>query len=94
MSDWLTLKNKGNDEYKRQNYQSAIAFYTEAIEKNPGEDVLFSNRALCYSNLKKTRKALFDLEKAVSLNPTNVKAIKRLYAINLALGEFGVRILH
>jgi len=31
MSDWEALKEKGNDEYKKQNYNVAIKLYTDAI---------------------------------------------------------------
>ena len=27
-------KNKGNDEFKKQNYQAAIGYYTDAIGKS------------------------------------------------------------
>ncbi len=28
---WLVLKEKGNEEYKKKEYTSAITFYTDAI---------------------------------------------------------------
>lgn len=28
---WETLKEKGNEEYKKKNYQSAISHYSDAI---------------------------------------------------------------
>ena len=33
MSDWETLKEKGNEEFKKKNYNSAINLYTGAIGK-------------------------------------------------------------
>jgi len=33
MSDWENLKEKGNDEYKKQNYQAALRLYSDAIGK-------------------------------------------------------------
>jgi hypothetical protein len=31
---WLTLKEKGNTEFKNKNYEAAIKYYTQAISKN------------------------------------------------------------
>ncbi len=33
-SDWVALKEKGNEEFKKKNYQTAISIYTDAISKN------------------------------------------------------------
>lgn len=33
MSDWEILKEKGNEEYKNKNYNSAINLYSDAIGK-------------------------------------------------------------
>jgi len=33
MSDWEILKEKGNEEFKKKNYNSAINLYTSAIGK-------------------------------------------------------------
>ena len=29
--NWLTLKERGNEEYKKKQYPSAITFYTDGI---------------------------------------------------------------
>jgi hypothetical protein len=31
MSNWQSLKEQGNDEFKKKNYEQAIKYYTEAI---------------------------------------------------------------
>ena len=50
-------KNEGNDEYKKNNFNSAIFFYTEGIKVNcRDEDLnakLYSNRAAAHFNLGK-----------------------------------------
>jgi hypothetical protein len=33
MTDWETLKEKGNQEYKDKKYHSAISLYSDAIGK-------------------------------------------------------------
>ena len=48
-------KNEGNDEYKKNNFNSAIFFYTKGIKVNcKDEDInakLYSNRAAAHFNL-------------------------------------------
>ena len=100
MSNWEHLKEKGNQEYKDKKYNAAINYYSDAIGKiicnitiielNKEADVLYSNRALCYTAIKKFKKAIYDLEKAIDLNPKNIKAIKRLFNLHISLGHFGV----
>jgi hypothetical protein len=34
MSDWETIKEKGNEEFKKKNYNAAINLYTDALGKN------------------------------------------------------------
>ncbi len=34
MSGWEILKEKGNEEFKKKNYNTAINLYTEAIGKH------------------------------------------------------------
>jgi hypothetical protein len=31
--NWVTLKERGNEEYKKKKYSSAITFYTDGISK-------------------------------------------------------------
>jgi hypothetical protein len=33
MSNWEVLKEKGNEEYKKKNYQAALRLYSDAIGK-------------------------------------------------------------
>lgn len=51
------------------------------------QDSLYSNRGLCYISLKKLRQATSDLNKAISINPSNIKALKRLAHVKLSQGE-------
>ena len=50
---WESLKEKGNIEFKKQNYAAAIRYYEEAIDVNPNEPTLYSNKGLCEKNLQK-----------------------------------------
>ncbi|KAM7426791.1 Tetratricopeptide repeat protein 4 [Porites harrisoni] len=48
-------KNEGNDEYKKNNFNNAIQFYTEGIKVNCKDEelnaILYSNRAAARFNL-------------------------------------------
>jgi len=89
MNDWENLKEKGNEEFKKKNYNTAINLYSQAIEQNENEEVLYGNRALCYKSLGKLRQAIFDLNKALKINPKSTKYLKRLAQIQISLGNFG-----
>ncbi len=89
MNDWESLKEKGNEEYKKKNYNAAINLYTQAIEINPIEEALYGNRALCLKAVNKSRQAIQDLKKALNLNPKNTKYLKRLAGLYILFGDFG-----
>jgi serine/threonine-protein phosphatase 5 len=41
----VELKEKGNKAFKEHDWDSAISFYTQAIEKNGQEPSFYTNRA-------------------------------------------------
>ena len=86
-SKWEEKKLKGNEEFRKKNYLSAVGLYTEAIQIDPSQDTLYNNRGLCFMNLDNLERAKDDLKQAISLNPKNVKALKRLGIVNLQQGE-------
>ena len=88
-TDWERLKEKGNEEFRKKDYTTAIALYTEALNINPNEETLWGNRSQCYKALGKLKQAKFDLQKALEINPKNIKNIKRLATIQTMTGNFG-----
>lgn len=90
-NNWESLKEKGNEEFKKKNYNSAINFYTQAIELNSNEETLYGNRSLCYKALgsSKYKLAMYDLNNAIKLNPKNTKYLKRLAQLQVLFGNFG-----
>jgi len=60
-------KEKGNEEFKKGNYEKAIEFYTYATEMDPKNHIYMTNRSLCYASMQKWDKSLRDADKAVFL---------------------------
>lgn len=74
------MKEEGNTEYKAQRWQSALEKYTAALEIDPmnkgTNSKLLQNRALCRIKLKQYEEAIWDCDKAISLDPAYTKARK------------------
>lgn len=75
--DYETLKIKGNEKFKAKNYDQAIEYYTKAIESKDDEPIAYSNRSLCFINLKRYFEAKDDCDKAIELDPNMDKAYYR-----------------
>ena len=88
-SNWLKIKEQGKSEFKIGHYITAIDYYTRAMELNPNEPTLYSNRATCYKLLGKYRESLNDYKKAIQFNPKNTKNLKKLASVYVLLGNFG-----
>lgn len=71
------LKEKGNAALAAENFDEAIKCYTSAIELDPNNHVLYSNRSAAYAKARKYALALEDANKTVSLNPSWSKGYSR-----------------
>lgn len=56
---------------------------------NSNEESLYANRSLCYKYLSKYKLSLYDLNKALEINPRNIKYLKRLSQIHVLYGNLG-----
>ena len=72
--DW---KDKGNGLVKEKKYKEALDCYSKAIEIDPNDPILYSNRSLMHINLSEFDQAITDAEKAISIKPEYAKAYLR-----------------
>ncbi|GAA6226215.1 tetratricopeptide repeat protein 1 [Lates japonicus] len=78
----LTLKEKGNSQFKAGDWSAAERSYTEALVLCPvcfsrERAVLFSNRAAARLHLDLKDQAISDCTRAIELNPDYVRALLR-----------------
>jgi DnaJ homolog subfamily C member 7 len=73
-------KEEGNQEYKAARWQAAIDKYSEALEIDPANrgtnSKILQNRAQCKIKLKQYDEAIDDCERAITLDPSYMKARK------------------
>ena len=70
---WVQWKDKGSKFFREQKWTEAMNCYTSAIGLKPDEAILYSNRAICATKLKKFQQAREDAEFALRIDPKNVK---------------------
>ncbi|KAJ0974047.1 hypothetical protein J5N97_016012 [Dioscorea zingiberensis] len=73
----LEAKSRGEDAFRRKDYLSAIDAYTQAIDLDPNEATLLSNRSLCWLRLGQANQALTDAVACRALKPDWPKACYR-----------------
>jgi hypothetical protein len=70
-------KEKGNAAFKEKDYETAIGHFTEAIEADPTNHVLYSNRSGAHAAKKAFTDALLDANKCIELNAAWAKGHSR-----------------
>ncbi|KAH0905300.1 hypothetical protein HID58_044803 [Brassica napus] len=70
-------KARGQDAFHRKDYQMAIDAYTQAIDFDPTDHTLFSNRSICWLRLGQAEHALSDAKACRELKPDWPKACFR-----------------
>ncbi|XP_023246002.1 stress-induced-phosphoprotein 1 isoform X2 [Copidosoma floridanum] len=71
------LKDKGNKALQENKFDEAIQFYTQAIDLDKSNHVLYSNRSAAYAKAGKYSQALEDADKTVTLKPDWAKGYSR-----------------
>lgn len=82
------LKEKGNAALASGNYEEAIKYYSAAIDLDPKNHVLFSNRSAAHAKASNYAAALEDANKTVSLNPSWSKGYSRKGSALAYLGKY------
>lgn len=70
-------KEKGNDYFKKGDFVTAVKHYTEAINRNPDDPKLYSNRAACYTKLAAFDLGLKDCDMCTKLDDKFIKGYVR-----------------
>ena len=84
----LELKEKGNDLFKKKNYEEAEKCYSEGLRLNMGSRQLWTNRAICRNTMKKFKDALSDCDSALAINLKCTKSITQKGNALLGLDRF------
>ncbi|KAL1524113.1 hypothetical protein AB1Y20_019022 [Prymnesium parvum] len=82
------LRLQGNAALAKGDHAAAHAFYSRAIELEPANHLLFSNRAAANANMRQWAAALADSERCVALAPDWAKGYTRKGASHYALNQF------
>eukprot|EP01080_Neovahlkampfia_damariscottae_P011920 gene11920-5325_t len=72
----LEYKTKGNESYKKKDYQKALEFYDRSLQIKKDVNV-YNNKAAVYIQLKKYKEAEFECTNAIFLDSENGKAYLR-----------------
>jgi len=70
-------KTKGNQLFQKGDFAGAVKCYTEAINRNPRDAKLYSNRAAAYTKLAAFDIGLKDCDQCIKMDPKFIKGFLR-----------------
>ncbi|KAF7776116.1 hypothetical protein Agabi119p4_4509 [Agaricus bisporus var. burnettii] len=77
MADANSLKDQGNKAFAAKDWDTAITLFSKAIDLDPKNHVLYSNRSAANAGKKEYSVALDDAEKCIQCNPSWAKGYLR-----------------
>jgi len=80
-------KARGNEQYKRGEYSTAVTLYSQAVRLMPGNATYRINRAAAALMLERAEDALEDCQSAIQAEPTLIKAHVRAAKALVMLGK-------
>ncbi|RUS70699.1 hypothetical protein EGW08_021542 [Elysia chlorotica] len=89
MASATELCNQANENYVSENYQKAVELYTKALALEENRDDILTHRAQAYLQLGKLKEAADDCDKAIQLNGSNEKALKKKGMALYQMDEIG-----
>lgn len=84
----LELKIKGNEQLVQGHFLEAIGFYSEALEFDPTNAIILSNRAQAYIKVENYGLAMADATAAMESDPKYAKAYYRRGSAQFALTHY------
>ncbi|GJQ15201.1 hypothetical protein GpartN1_g6992.t1 [Galdieria partita] len=84
----IEAKNRGNAAFAAKEFEKAIEAFSEAIQYDPDNHVLYSNRSAAYASLGQYQEALKDAESCIQRKPDWAKGYSRKGAALYGLGEY------
>ncbi|CCW61402.1 unnamed protein product [Phytomonas sp. EM1] len=88
--DDTKLREDGNKAFREGRYTEALNFYTQAIERNPNQELNFSNRSFAHFKLGNYEASAKDAMEAIRINSNFYKSYYRLGLAQVAMGEFAM----
>ena len=85
-----TIKKEANTCFSQGQFDKAIELYTSAIEIDPENAILYSNRSFAHLKMESYGYSLADATKSIELNSGYIKAYYRRASANFAMGKFKV----
>ncbi|RVE68477.1 hypothetical protein OJAV_G00091660 [Oryzias javanicus] len=77
-AEFMEKVQQSNEACQRGDFQAAVRLYNEALQADPQNCILFSNRSAAFLKLGEHQAALDDAERACELNPKWPKVSLRL----------------
>lgn len=87
MSGFESLKNEGNECFRRGQYELALELYEKALGVSPNNHVALSNRSLAFFKLAQYESALLEADRCINAHQNWAKGYARKAAALNALGE-------
>ncbi|CAN4122214.1 unnamed protein product [Withania somnifera] len=81
------LKSMGNEHFKQERFEEAIALYNQAIAINPKIACYYSNKSAALMRLNRLLEAVIECREAIRLDPFYYNAQYRLARLFIRLGE-------
>ncbi|KAM4627810.1 tetratricopeptide repeat protein 12 isoform 2-T2 [Polymixia lowei] len=84
----VVLKDKGNEAYAKEDYETAVKYYSDGLAELRDMQPLYTNRAQAYIKLGKYKEAISDCEWALKCDERCLKAYLHMGKAYLALRNY------